>query len=264
MLKTIILGILQGIGEFLPISSSAHLILIPFLFNWESSNFSFDIALHFGTMLAVLIMFFSEWYNLFKGATRRVINGIDSFENKMFWYLVAATIPGAVIGLLLDNIVENWFRQNIFLISICLALMGIFIYLGDTWADKHYKTQVNYEDISLKQALIIGLSQSLAIIPGFSRSGTTILSARLMGLSKEASTKFTFLLSVPIIFGATISKINDISFSLNTIIGVLISFVVGIISIKFLLKYIKKHDFKIFAIYRLILANVVLIKYLFF
>lgn len=261
MIKSIILGIIQGIGEFLPISSSAHLILVPYLLGWEKSSLAFDVALHFGTLLAVLAIFFKDWWSLFIGATKKITKGKDSFNNKMFWYLVVATIPGALLGFLLDDVIENIFRQKIWLIATALAVMGILIYLGDRWADKHYKLEMDYEHITLKQSLIIGLSQALAIIPGFSRSGTTILTARLMGLSKSAATKFTFLLSVPIIAGATILEIGDLAFTLETFVGIAVAFIVGILSIKFLLNYIKKHDFSIFAIYRVIFAAIVLIKY---
>ena len=147
------------------------------------------------------------------------------------------------------------------LIATALAVMGVLIYLGDRWADEHYKIETDFKHISLKQAIIIGLSQALAIVPGFSRSGTTILAARLMGLSKSAATKFTFLLSVPIIAGAAVLKITDLEFSVYTIIGIVTSFVVGLLTIKFLLNYIKKHDFSVFAIYRVIFAIVILIKY---
>lgn len=261
MLKTIILGIIQGIGEFLPISSSAHLILVPYLFGWEQSSLAYDIALHFGTLMAVLVIFFKDWWCLVTGAFKKVTKGKSSFENKMFWYLVVATIPGALLGILLDDVVENVFRQKIWLIASALAIMGILIYLGDRWADKHYKIETDYKHISLKQAFIIGMSQALAIIPGFSRSGTTILTARLMGLSKQAATKFTFLLSVPIIAGATILEIGNLEFTLETLLGVFIAFVVGILSIKFLLNYIKKHDFSVFAVYRVIFAIIILVKY---
>ena len=264
MLKAIILGIVQGIGEFLPISSSAHLILVPYLFNWEPSTMAFDIALHFGTLIAVLVVFFREWWNLFMGAVKKITKGKESFDNRMFWYLVIATIPGAVIGFLLEDVVENVFRTKIWLIATALAIMGVLIFLGDRWADKHYKIETDFKHIKLKQALIIGLSQSLAVIPGFSRSGTTILTARLMGLSKSAATKFTFLLSVPIIAGATILKLPDLAINLETVIGVLVSFVVGLFSIKFLLNYIKKHDFSVFAIYRVAFAIIIIIKYLAF
>lgn len=264
MIKSIVLGIVQGIAEFLPISSSAHLILVPYLLGWSEHSMAFDIALHFGTLLAVLVVFFREWWDLFMGAVRKVTKGKQSFENKMFWYLVIATIPGALLGFLLDDIVENVFRTKIWLIATALAVMGILIYLGDRWADKHYKIETDFKHISLKQALIIGLSQALAIIPGFSRSGTTILSARLMGLSKSAATKFTFLLSVPIIAGAAILKVKDLAFTLETFIGVFVSFIVGLFSIKFLLNYIKKHDFSVFAIYRVVFAIIILLKYFVF
>ena len=141
--------------------------------------------------------------------------------------------------------------------------MGILIFLGDKWADKHYKIETDFKHISLKQAFIIGLSQALAIIPGFSRSGTTILSARLMGLSKTAATKFTFLLSVPVIAGAAILKITDLELTLETFVGVFVSFIVGLFSIKFLLNYIKKHDFSVFAVYRVIFALIILAKFFF-
>ena len=264
ILKTVILGIIQGLGEFLPISSSAHLILVPYLFGWNENSLAFDVALHFGTMLAVLLVFFNDWLKLIKGAIKKITDKKDSFENKMFWYLVIATIPGAILGFLLDDIVENVFRTKIWLIAISLAIMGVLLFLGDRWAYKHYRIETEYKHISLSQAFIIGLSQALAIIPGFSRSGTTILAARLMGLSKSAATKFTFLMSVPIILGATIMKIKDLVFNIYTLIGVFVSFIVGIFSIRFLLNYVKKNDFSIFTVYRILFATIILIKYFVF
>ena len=261
IIKAIVLGIVQGIGEFLPISSSAHLILVPFLLGWEEHSMAFDIALHFGTLLAVLVVFFREWWELFIGAVKKVTKGKSSFQNRMFWYLVIATIPGAVFGFLLSDLIEDKLRPMIWPIAVLLAVMGILIFLGDRWADKHYKIETDYKHITLKQAIIIGFSQALAIFPGFSRSGTTILAARLMGLSKTAATKFTFLLSVPIIAGATILKVPELTFSVDTVIGVVVSFIVGLFSIKFLLNYIKKHDFSVFAIYRVIFAIIILVKY---
>lgn len=264
IIKAIVLGIVQGIGEFLPISSSAHLILIPYLFGWSGHSMAFDVALHFGTLLAVLVVFAKDWWELIIGAYNKVTKGKDSLNNRMFWYLVIATIPGALFGFLLNDTIESKIRPMIWLVALLLALMGIFIFLGDKWADKHYRIETELKHISLAQAIIIGLSQALAVIPGFSRSGTTILAARLTGLSKTAATKFTFFLSVPIILGATILKIPELTFSIETIIGIIISFLVGLISIKFLLNYVKKNDFSIFAIYRVILAIIILIKYFIF
>ena len=261
IIKAIVLGIVQGIGEFLPISSSAHLILVPYLLGWEEHSMSFDIALHVGTLLAVLVVFFRDWWDLFIGAVNRVTKGKKSFNNRMFWYLVIATVPGALFGFLLSDMIEEKLRPMIWPIAILLAVMGVLIFLGDRWADKHYKIETDFKHISLKQAIIIGCSQALAIFPGFSRSGTTILAARLMGLSKTAATKFTFLLSVPIIAGAAILKVPELAFNVETIVGVAVSFVVGLISIKFLLSYIKKHDFSVFAVYRVIFAIIILVKY---
>ena len=264
IIKSIVLGIIQGIGEFLPISSSAHLILVPYLFGWSSHSMTFDIALHFGTLLAVLVVFFKDWWELIIGAYNKVAKGKESFNNRMFWYLIIATIPGAIFGFLLSDTIEEKLRPMIWPIALLLALMGIFIFLGDRWADKHYRIETDFKYISLPQAIIIGLSQALAVIPGFSRSGTTILAARLTGLSKTAATKFTFLLSVPIIAGATILKLPELTLNLETIIGVIISFAVGLFSIKFLLNYVKKHDFSVFATYRVIFAIIILVKYFVF
>ena len=268
ILQSIILGIVQGVCEFLPISSSAHLILIPYLFNFDlemsnSAKLAFDVALHFGTLISVLAIFWKDWLNLFKGAFNKVFKKKDSFENKMFWYLVLATIPGALVGFLFEDIVENVVRGNVFIIALVLAVVGVLIYLGDKWASKHYKKETSFEQMSLKQTFLIGLSQALAVIPGFSRSGTTILTGRLLGVSRDAVAKFTFLLSTPIIFGAAIVHITDLVITKEVIIGIITSALVGIVCIRFLLSYIKKHDFSIFAVYRVLLALAVIVKLIF-
>lgn len=268
ILQSIILGIVQGVCEFLPISSSAHLILIPYLFNFNlemsnSAKLAFDVALHVGTLISVLAIFWKDWLNLFKGAFNKVFKKKDSFENKMFWYLVLATIPGALVGFLFEDIVENVVRGNVFIIALVLAVVGVLIYLGDKWASKHYKKETSFEQMSLKQTFLIGLSQALAVIPGFSRSGTTILTGRLLGVSRDAVAKFTFLLSTPIIFGAAIVHITDLVITKGVIIGIITSALVGIVCIRFLLSYIKKHDFSIFAVYRVLLALAVIVKLIF-
>jgi len=265
ILQSIILGIVQGIGEFLPISSSAHLVLVPYLFDFPEHTLAFDVALHFGTLIAVLTVFWKDWLTLAKGVFNKIIHKKDSFENKMFWYLVIATIPGALIGKLLEDYIENVFRKLPILIAIALAVMGILIYIGDKWAEKHYKNQTEYKDLTLKQTFLIGLSQALAIFPGFSRSGTTMLTGRLLGASREAVAKFSFMLSTPIIFGATLLKFTDMvaQFNINLVVGIVTAAIFGIISIKFLLNYIKKNDFAVFAYYRLIFALIIIIKFIF-
>ena len=262
--RAIILGIIQGIAEFLPISSSAHLIIFPYLFGWEESGLAFDVALHFGTMMAVILIFFKDWWNLFVGAIKDVKEKKKTTNGKMFWYLIIATIPAALAGVLLDNVIESVIRNKVWIIALALAIMGLLIYVGDKWASKHYKKETEFEDITLKQALIVGISQAFAVIPGFSRSGTTILAGRLQGISKEAITKFTFLLSVPVICGATVLKVGDLVFTKEVIVGIITSFAMGILTIKFLLNYIKKHDFSIFAFYRVILALIIFAKLILF
>ncbi|MEG2348051.1 MAG: undecaprenyl-diphosphatase UppP [Clostridia bacterium] len=266
ILQSIILGIVQGVGEFLPISSSAHLIIVPYLFGWAEHTLSFDVALHFGTLIAVAIMFWNDWIQLLKGVFNKVVHKKNSFDNKMFWYLVLATIPGALIGKLCEEQIENIFRNRsyIYIIAIALAVMGIFIFIGDRYAAKKFKgKETQYKELTLKQTFLIGLSQSLAIIPGFSRSGTTILTARLLGVSREGAAKFTFMLSAPIIAGATLLKLPEMitGFNISLVIGIIVSAIVGILCIKFLLKYIKNNDFAIFAYYRIIIAIIVLVKF---
>lgn len=262
--RAIVLGIIQGIAEFLPISSSAHLIIFPYLFSWEESGLAFDVALHFGTMMAVLVLFFKDWWNLFIGALKDIKTKKKSTNGKMFWYLVIATIPAGIAGLLLDDFIEDVVRGKLWIIALCLAIMGSLIFIGDKWASKHYRKETKFEDMTLKQVIIVGISQAFAVIPGFSRSGTTILAGRLQGISKEAITKFTFLLSVPVICGATILKVTDLVLTKEVIIGIVTSFATGVLAIKFLLNYIKKHDFSVFAFYRVLLGIVVLVKLIFF
>lgn len=262
--RAIVLGIIQGIAEFLPISSSAHLIIFPYLFGWEESGLAFDVALHFGTMMTVLVLFFKDWWNLFIGALKDIKTKKKSTNGKMFWYLVIATIPAGIAGLLLDDFIEDVVRGKLWIIALCLAIMGLLIFIGDKWASKHYRKETKFEDMTLKQVIIVGISQAFAVIPGFSRSGTTILAGRLQGISKEAITKFTFLLSVPVICGATILKVTDLVLTKEVIIGIVTSFATGVLAIKFLLNYIKKHDFSVFAFYRVLLGIVVLVKLIFF
>jgi len=233
----------------LPISSSAHLFIIPWIFNWNIPE-SFDVALHFGTLLAIGIFFFKDWINLIKGGYKQAIKKEKSTEGKLFWYIVIATIPGGIIGFLLDHFAEEILTKPL-IIAIALIVMGIVLYV----ADKYSKNKTSYEELNFKQTFLIGLSQALAFIPGVSRSGITMTIGRLLGVKREAAAKYSFMLSAPIVLAATAYKFKDFVFDLPFIIGVIISFVVGIFVIKFLLEYLKKGSFKWFSIYRVILGT---------
>lgn len=258
-IQALILGIIQGLTELLPISSSGHLDIIPWLLNWTSNpNFitdfeGFDVALHFGTFLAIGIFFFKDWIKLIVGGYNQVIKKKRTLEGKMFWYLVIATIPGGIIGLLLDTFLEDTLKQPI-IIAIALIIMGIILYI----VDKGAKTTTDYEHMTFRQTFLIGLSQCLAFIPGVSRSGITMTTARAMGVDRKSAARYSFMLSAPIVFAATIFKIKDFVFSVPFFVGILASFLVGIVVIKWLLNYLQKGSFKAFAIYRVIFGIIII------
>lgn len=259
--QAIILGIVQGLTELLPISSSAHLALIPTIFNWNIPD-SFDVALHFGTLLAIGIFFFKDWIDLIIGGYKKVVKKEDSVNGRMFWYIVAATIPGGIIGFILDKYAEEILTKPL-IIAIALIVMGIILYV----VDKKSSTKTEYENMTFKQTFLIGLSQALAFIPGVSRSGVTMTAGRAMGVSRESAAKYSFMLSAPIVFAATVFKLGDFIeyFTIASttgiiafVLGVAFSFIVGILVIKFLLEYLKKGSFKVFAIYRVIIGLLVI------
>lgn len=262
VIQALILGIIQGLTELLPISSSAHLDILPWLFGWTNiPEFNiafegFDVALHFGTLLAIGIFFFKDWIGLIKGGFNQVVKKQKTKEGKMFWYIVAATLPGGIIGLVLDKFVGDNLKQPI-IIATALIAMGIILYI----IDKKSKSDVKYEKMTFKQTFLIGLSQCLAFIPGVSRSGITMTTGRSMGIDRESVAKYSFMLSAPIVLAATILKLKDFVFSVPFFIGILASFIVGILVIKFLLNYLKKGSFKIFAIYRIIFGIIIIICY---
>ncbi len=264
ILETIVLGIIQGIAEFLPISSSAHLIIFRDVFgigSFLSGNLemSFDIALHFGTFLAILVYFFKDfWKMIIKGFSK----GTKDENGKMMWMIVVATIPAAIFGVLFEDKIDELVRSNFVLIAICLAIMGIII----RYTDKLSKDTRGFKDMTFKDAILIGCAQVCALIPGFSRSGTTISMARVLKINRSDAARFSFYLSAPVVLGAVAIKLLKgemitliTSAPATFIIGVLISFVFGILCIKFLLSYIKKHDYNIFMWYRLALALIVLL-----
>lgn len=256
ILQALILGIVQGLTELLPVSSSAHLAVFPWIFNWSQIPESFDIALHFGTLLAISLFFIKDWIALIKGGFNQVVKKEKSLEGKMFWYLVLATIPAGILSLILDKLSDEVFSGSMIPIAIALIVMGIVLYI----VDKTAKSDTNYENMTLTQALLIGISQAIAAaFPGVSRSGITMTIARALGVDRESAAKYSFLLSTPIILAAVIFSLDAFEFSFAFVVGVLASFVVGIVVIKFLLDYLKKGSFKGFAIYRVVFGIIILI-----
>src|SRR3989304_5707327 len=249
------LGLAQGLGEFLPISSSAHLVLIPWLFRWTDPGLTFDVALHVGTLVAVIIYFWKDWWQLIiKGFT-----DARSAKGRLFWHLVAASVPGAMSGFLLEDKAETVFRSPI-LIALMLILMGILLY----WADRRSAKKIEINNITFGTSIFIGISQALAIVPGVSRSGITMTTGLLVGLNREGAARFSFLLSTPIIFGAALVKLpgvisNSSVINVNFAIGILVSCITGIASIGFLLRYVQTKDFLPFVWYRFVLGVLVIV-----
>ena len=254
--QAIILGIVQGLTELLPVSSSAHLNLIPMIFNWSMPE-SFDVALHLGTLLAITIFFFKDWINLIKGGYKQVVKKEKSTEGRIFWYIVIATIPTGILSLILDEFSDyicEKFGIEMLLIAIALIVMGIILYI----VDKRAESKTKYEDITFKQSMLIALAQAIAAaFPGVSRSGITMTVARALKVDRESAAKYSFLLSTPIIAAAVLVSIMDFEFTIAFFLGVLVSFIVGLFVIKFLLNYLKKGSFKVFAIYRIVLGLII-------
>lgn len=260
ILHAIILGIVQGLTEFLPISSSAHLNVFPWLFRWEQLSEGMDVALHIGTLLALVIFFFKDWIKLVKAGYKQVVKKETTTDGKIFWYLVAATIPAGILSLVLDKISGKIIGDNIdvqmAIIAVTLIVMGIILYI----VDKKSKSETDYEHISLKQAILIGISQAIAAaFPGVSRSGITMTVARGLKVDRESAAKFSFMLAMPITLAAVVFDLSHFNFDLALILGILASFIVGVIVIKFLLEYLKKGSFKVFAIYRVIFGIIILV-----
>ena len=264
--QSIILGIVQGLGEFLPISSTAHLILAPYFFGWSDPGLSFDVALHVGTLIAVIGFFWRDWITILKLALQKIsnfkfqISNSEEYPAQLIWLLVIASVPGAIFGFLFDDYAEYVFR-NPLLIAFTLSVVGLLLYLVDKYS-KH-KKDINH--ISIKDAILIGLSQAVAIIPGVSRSGATMTTGLALGLSREQAARFSFLLSTPIIFGAAILKVPHLlkaGIDLPIIFGIIAAAISGYLAIKYMLRFIQKVGYAPFFYYRLFLAFIVIMVYI--
>ncbi len=256
--QALVLGLIQGLTEFLPVSSSAHLALAPYLFGWQDPGLAFDVALHFGTLVAVLWFFRKEWAALI-GAAVRIIGKrkADTPEEKRVIFLILATIPGAIGGLLLEKKAETVFRAPA-LTATALIVVGIILWAVDKYASQERKL----ESMRWLDALLIGLAQVVALIPGVSRSGSTITAGRALRFDRESAAIFSFLMSMPIIAAAVVLKAPEVlkggGLGIEVIVGVLASAISGWLAISILLRYVSRHSYGIFALYRIILGVVVL------
>ena len=254
----VLLGIVQALGEFLPISSSAHLVLVPYLRGQVYQGLAFDVMLHAATLLAVLIYFANDWYTLLK----KGLTAPKSTQGRMLWYLAAATIPAALAGFFLNDWAENTFRSPL-PIAICLIVFAYLLWI----ADRQSGTRNGDPDIytvPFITVFLIGVAQALAIMPGVSRSGVTITAALFLGLSRSAAARISFLLSTPIIAGAALlecTKLTAADLTAPLLWGFVSAFIGGLLVIGGLMKYIKSHSFDVFVYYRWILGALILVLY---
>jgi undecaprenyl-diphosphatase len=267
--QAIVLAVIQGLTEFLPVSSTAHLALVPQLFRWPDPGLGFDVALHVGTLAAVLIYFFRDWVQVIANGIGFTYRGSKSDESSraLLWYLVVGTIPAGLAGLKFQKYAEHAWR-NPYVIAAMLIGVAIIMYFADkTGTEKNGLDQMSWFDV-----LIVGVAQAFAIIPGVSRSGITIVAARLRHFNCEASARFSFLLSTPVIGAAALKDAWDLhkeggippEMKLPYLVGVLVSAIVGLIVIGFFLYYLRRHSLGIFVGYRIVFGIMVIALAVFF
>lgn len=269
ILQVIILGIVQGLGEFLPISSTAHLVIVPYFFGWKDPGLAFDVALHAGTLVAVLGYFWRDWISIIKSAIKHLNpkfqfkdqDFLNIYDSKLLGFLIIATIPGVLVGYFLEGYVESIFRHPL-VIASTLSLAAVILYV----ADRFFERKKEIKDVTFLDSVLIGIAQAIAVIPGVSRSGATIIAGRWVGFSREAAARFSFLLSMPIILGATLFNLpvffNETFKIAPLFLGVLTSAISGYLTIAFLLKFLQKYGFAVFVGYRFLLAMVIVFFYL--
>jgi undecaprenyl-diphosphatase len=257
-LQAVILGALQGLGEFLPISSSGHLIVVPWLMGWSGHGLAFDVALHLGTLVAVVYAFASDWARMGASALRGLRSGRPFAESggRMLGLLAMASIPGAVVGLLIDDWAEAELRSPL-LVASSMAVMGLVLLAADRKRGDRLA-----DGIALSHAMMIGMAQALALVPGVSRSGVTISAALFLGYRREEAARFSFLLATPITFGAAVLKVPHLLVG-NAVgvvlIGIVVAAIVGWLSIFCLLRYVRVRDYRPFVWYRLAFAALVVV-----
>jgi undecaprenyl-diphosphatase len=261
--QAIILAIVQGLTEFLPVSSTAHLAIVPRLFGWADPGLGFDIALHAGTLIAILVFFFKDWVAIIGNGLGFKVPGTrpDEDNRSLLWYLVVGSIPVGLAGLLLKKYAEGPWR-NLYVIGVMLIVVGLVMAAADYFG----RERKNIAQMSWADALIVGISQALAVVPGTSRSGITISAGRFRDVTRESAARFSFLLSTPAITAAALQDARELvhaggipaEMRLPYIAGVLVSAVVGLVVIAFFLKYLRNHTFSVFVWYRVIFGIMLL------
>ena len=274
-----VLAIIQGLGEFIPVSSSGHLIIVRRLLGWNelspAHELTFDVALHFGTLLSVLFYFRRTWFQILRAAFGGKVvrfseaGGSDTNltadeqkeERMLLWFLAIATIPGAIAGKLLEHSAEDYFREHLVLIATALIVVGLLMWLGE----KVGKLEKPLTRTSFADSLLIGVAQAFALVPGVSRSGSTITAGLFRNLTREAAVRFSFLLSTPIIAGAALLKAHELrkeglpaGMHAPFIVGIIVSAIVGYITIAWLLRYLQTNSLRAFVIYRVIVGIVII------
>jgi undecaprenyl-diphosphatase len=261
--QAVIFGAVQGLTEFLPVSSTAHLILLPWFMGWPDPGLAFDVALHLGTLVALLIYFRAEWIALIASALGIVRGRTQSPDARMAMFIVIATIPGAAAGALFEHKVEDTFRAPQ-LIAVMLIVMALVLVAAEIVG----RRKKGLDDVSWGEAIGVGIAQAFAIVPGVSRSGSTITAGLFLSMKREAAARFSFYLSAPIIAGAVAKKTLDILRSglgveqlTPFIVGIISSGIIGYLSIAFLMRYLQTHNTYLFVFYRIALGIVVLLAF---
>lgn len=258
-IKSILLGIIEGITEWLPISSTGHMILFNEFTNTKSGFLTSDVFLYviqLGAILAIVTLFFKKLNPFSPSKTRE-----EKANTWQMWFkVVVACVPAAVIGLLFNDFMDRF--ENPFVISAALILYGIFFILIENNQRKTITSDI--DKLSYKNAVLIGMFQVLSIVPGTSRSGSTILGAMLLGCSREVAAEFSFFLAIPVMFGVSVLKLATNDYIMTSsewgilIVGMVVAYVVSLLAVKFLMDYVRKHDFKAFGVYRIVLGIVVI------
>jgi len=257
--QAVVLGAVQGLAEFLPISSSAHLVLTPWVFGWSDPGLAFDVALHVGTLVAVLWYFRAEWVRLTRSGLSIVRHRrADTEETRRFLYLVIATIPAAIAGVLLEEYAESTFRSPK-LMAGTLMVMGVLLWAADRFVARTRPLA----GMRWRDALLIGLAQVCALVPGVSRSGSTMTAGRALRFDRQSAAVFSFLMSMPVTAAAAVLKVPDLlrsdGITAPLIAGILAAAASSWLAIAVLLRYVSRHSFGVFAVYRLALGALILV-----